>query len=223
MASAGAPMTGQHLRSIERARPSTDLDRACSTSPTTWSRCAAARSRRCRRCGGGRSLSLFFEDSTRTRLSFETAAKRLSADTMTFSASSQRQQGREPARHRGDARRHGRSTPWSCATARPGVPWQIARWTDGQRRQRRRRLARAPHPGAARRLHDATEHPRPPPWPRVAAARGLARRHRRRRQAQPGGPLRRRWPSPRSAAQVTLVAPRTLLPPSWLDGLGRRR
>ncbi|HEU5149878.1 MAG TPA: aspartate carbamoyltransferase catalytic subunit [Iamia sp.] len=29
--------------------------------------------------------SLFFEDSTRTRLSFETAAKRLSADTMTFS------------------------------------------------------------------------------------------------------------------------------------------
>ena len=32
-------------------------------------------------------VSLFFEDSTRTRLSFETAAKRLSADTMTFSAS----------------------------------------------------------------------------------------------------------------------------------------
>jgi aspartate carbamoyltransferase catalytic subunit len=29
--------------------------------------------------------SLFYEDSTRTRLSFETAAKRLSADTMTFS------------------------------------------------------------------------------------------------------------------------------------------
>ncbi len=32
--------------------------------------------------------SLFYEDSTRTRLSFETAAKRLSADTMTFSVSS---------------------------------------------------------------------------------------------------------------------------------------
>lgn len=32
--------------------------------------------------------SLFFEDSTRTRLSFETAAKRLSAETLTFSASS---------------------------------------------------------------------------------------------------------------------------------------
>ncbi len=32
-------------------------------------------------------VSLFYEDSTRTRLSFETAAKRLGADTMTFSAS----------------------------------------------------------------------------------------------------------------------------------------
>src|SRR5688572_19823210 len=32
-------------------------------------------------------VSLFFEDSTRTRLSFETAAKRLSADVMTFSVS----------------------------------------------------------------------------------------------------------------------------------------
>ncbi|MFV0306897.1 MAG: aspartate carbamoyltransferase, partial [Desertimonas sp.] len=33
----------------------------------------------------GRTVcNLFFEDSTRTRLSFETAAKRLSADVMTF-------------------------------------------------------------------------------------------------------------------------------------------
>src|SRR5918912_2692640 len=30
-------------------------------------------------------VSLFYEESTRTRLSFETAAKRLSADTMNFS------------------------------------------------------------------------------------------------------------------------------------------
>ena len=32
-------------------------------------------------------VSLFYEESTRTRLSFETAARRLSADTMTFSVS----------------------------------------------------------------------------------------------------------------------------------------
>ena len=37
----------------------------------------------------GRTVaSVFFEDSTRTRLSFETAASRLSADVMTFTASS---------------------------------------------------------------------------------------------------------------------------------------
>src|SRR5260370_869505 len=36
----------------------------------------------------GRTVAtIFFEDSTRTRLSFEAAAKRLSADTMTFSVS----------------------------------------------------------------------------------------------------------------------------------------
>src|SRR5215471_7518685 len=33
-------------------------------------------------------VTLFYEDSTRTRLSFETAAKRLSADTMSFTAAS---------------------------------------------------------------------------------------------------------------------------------------
>ncbi len=31
-------------------------------------------------------VNLFFEDSTRTRISFEAAAKRLSADVMNFSA-----------------------------------------------------------------------------------------------------------------------------------------
>ena len=37
----------------------------------------------------GRTVcNVFFEDSTRTRLSFETAARRLSADTMNFSVSS---------------------------------------------------------------------------------------------------------------------------------------
>ena len=37
----------------------------------------------------GRTIaSVFFEDSTRTRLSFETAARRLSADILTFTAGS---------------------------------------------------------------------------------------------------------------------------------------
>ena len=67
---------------------------------------------------------------TRTRLSFETAAKRLSADTMTFSVStSQRQQGREPARHDRDHRRDGRRRVRRPAQV-SGVPWQVSRWTE---------------------------------------------------------------------------------------------
>jgi hypothetical protein len=65
----------------------------------------------------------------------------------------QREQGREPARHRRDHLRHG------CRRLRR--PTRIQRRAvadqpvdDGQHRERRRRLAPAPHPGAARLLHD---------------------------------------------------------------------
>lgn len=78
-------------------------------------------------------VSLFFEDSTRTRLSFETAARRLSADTMTFTAStSSVKKGESLQRHGRDdlgvrCRRAGRAphhwsesslqvTPWTSAT-----------------------------------------------------------------------------------------------------------
>jgi aspartate carbamoyltransferase catalytic subunit len=74
-------------------------------------------------------VSLFYEDSTRTRLSFETAAKRLSADTMTFSVASSSVKKGESLRDTVETIqamgvdavvvRHGSS----------GVPWQIAQWT----------------------------------------------------------------------------------------------
>jgi aspartate carbamoyltransferase catalytic subunit len=74
-------------------------------------------------------VSLFYEDSTRTRLSFETAAKRLSADTMTFSVSSSSVNKGESLRDTVETIsamgvdaivvRHGSA----------GVPWQVARWT----------------------------------------------------------------------------------------------
>jgi aspartate carbamoyltransferase catalytic subunit len=73
-------------------------------------------------------VTLFFEDSTRTRLSFETAAKRLSADTMSFSVS-------------GSSLRKGESVRDTVQTIEAmgvdaivvrhrsaGVPWQIAGW-----------------------------------------------------------------------------------------------
>ena len=74
-------------------------------------------------------VSLFYEDSTRTRLSFETAAKRLSADVMGFSVSSSSVRKGESVRDTVETIeamgidaivvRHGSS----------GVPEQIARWT----------------------------------------------------------------------------------------------
>jgi aspartate carbamoyltransferase catalytic subunit len=73
---------------------------------------------------------LFYEDSTRTRVSFETAAKRLSADTVNFSVSSSSVNKGESVRDTvetivamgvdGVVVRH-RSA---------GVPWQITRWVD---------------------------------------------------------------------------------------------
>ena len=60
-------------------------------------------------------VSLFYEDSTRTRLSFETAAKRLSVDTMNFSVSTSSVKKGESLRHgphhRGDGRRRDRRPP----------------------------------------------------------------------------------------------------------------
>jgi len=76
-------------------------------------------------------VSLFYEESTRTRLSFETAAKRLSADTMSFSVA-------------GSAVKKGESLRDTVLTieamgidalvvrhASSGVPWQLARWLEG--------------------------------------------------------------------------------------------
>ena len=74
-------------------------------------------------------VSLFYEDSTRTRLSFETAARRLSAHTMNFSVGSSSVNKGESLRDTIETIsamgvdaivvRHGSS----------GVPWQIAQWT----------------------------------------------------------------------------------------------
>ncbi len=54
-------------------------------------------------------VNLFYENSTRTRISFELAAKRLSADVINFSTSgSSRLEGRDPQGHGADAAGDGR-------------------------------------------------------------------------------------------------------------------
>jgi aspartate carbamoyltransferase catalytic subunit len=76
-------------------------------------------------------VSLFFEDSTRTRLSFETAAKRLSADVLTFAASSS-------SINKGESLKDTVQTIEAMGIdavvvrhSASGVPWQVARWLHG--------------------------------------------------------------------------------------------
>ncbi len=75
---------------------------------------------------------LFYEDSTRTRLSFEQAAKRLSADTMTFSVGSSSVSKGESLR---DTVLTIEALGVDAIVVRhrsAGVPWQVARWLEGR-------------------------------------------------------------------------------------------
>ena len=73
---------------------------------------------------------LFYEDSTRTRLSFEAAAKRLSADVMNFSVSSSSVKKGESLR---DTVQTIEAMGVDAIVVRhgsAGAPWQVARWSD---------------------------------------------------------------------------------------------
>jgi aspartate carbamoyltransferase catalytic subunit len=76
-------------------------------------------------------VSLFFEDSTRTRLSFETAARRLSADVMTFSAGSSSVNKGESLRDTVETIEAMGIDAMVVRHSGSGVPWQVARWTQG--------------------------------------------------------------------------------------------
>ena len=75
-------------------------------------------------------VSLFFEDSTRTRLSFDTAAKRLSADTMSFGVSSSSVNKGESVRDTVETIEAMGIDAVIVRHSSSGVPAQIARWTD---------------------------------------------------------------------------------------------
>ena len=72
---------------------------------------------------------LFWEDSTRTRLSFETAAKRLSADTLNFSVSSSAVKKGESLRDTVETISAMGIDAIVVRHASAGVPKQITQWT----------------------------------------------------------------------------------------------
>ena len=74
--------------------------------------------------------SVFFEDSTRTRLSFETAAKRLSADTLTFTASTSSVNKGESLRDTIETLSAMRVDAFVVRHKSSGVPASVTQWTD---------------------------------------------------------------------------------------------
>ena len=103
----------------------------------------------------------------------------------------QRLQGREPEGHRAHPEAMGADAVVIRHQA-SGAPHRLAELGERQRRQRRRRHARAPHPGAARRLHHA-------PAPRRTARRTTV--------AIVGDVLHSGWPDPTRCC-CTTSAPR---------------
>jgi aspartate carbamoyltransferase catalytic subunit len=74
-------------------------------------------------------VSLFYEDSTRTRLSFETAARRLSADVMNFTVANSSVKKGESLRDTVETIDAMGVDAVVVRHASAGAPWQIATWT----------------------------------------------------------------------------------------------
>jgi aspartate carbamoyltransferase catalytic subunit len=147
---------------------------------------------------------LFYEDSTRTRLSFEQAAKRLSADTLSFSVSTSSVRKGESLR---DTVETIEAMGVDCIVVRhrsAGVPHQIARWVSAS-------VVNAgdgwhEHPTQA--LLDCytiREHLGGLDGRRIAIVGDVKHSRVARSDA---------WAFTTMGAEVTLVAPPTLLPPS---------
>jgi aspartate carbamoyltransferase catalytic subunit len=79
----------------------------------------------------GKTVAMvFYEDSTRTRLSFETAAKRLSADTMTFTVGSSSVNKGESLRDTVETVQAMGVDAMVVRHRSAGAPHQVARWVD---------------------------------------------------------------------------------------------
>src|ERR687896_262851 len=75
-------------------------------------------------------VSLFYEDSTRTRISFETAAKRLSCDVMSFSVGSSSVQKGESLRDTVQTIEAMGIDALVIRHAAAGAPARVTRWID---------------------------------------------------------------------------------------------
>src|ERR1044072_7940595 len=137
----------KHLLSVEDLTRE-DIERICDRA-ASFAEVADREIKKVPALRGRTVLNLFYEASTRTRSSFELAAKRLSADVVNFSASGSSVEKGESLKDTiltlrpHHARRH-RPPPAVARPRRAGLALDAR----GDR-QRRRRQARASDPGAA--------------------------------------------------------------------------
>ena len=129
-----------------------------STPPTEMAALAGREVKKLPTLRGRTVVNLFFEDSTRTRISFEVAGQAAVAPTSSTSPP------RARSVSKGEILKDTALTLEAMGAdavvirhrvQRRAAPARALRLDRRQRRQRRRRHPRAPHPGAARRVHDA--------------------------------------------------------------------
>ena len=116
----------KHLRSIAELGAD-GIDAPARPHRHTWPRSTAGPTRRCRRCAARRSCNLFFEDSTRTRLSLRDGGQAAVGRRDDVHASARRASTRARAcatrsRRRGDGRRRLRHPPQVERRAVAGQP-----------------------------------------------------------------------------------------------------
>ena len=204
----------QHLLSVADLGGRGHRPAACG-SPTPSSRSAERPIPKVPALRGKNVVWLFYEDSTRTRLSFEQAAKRLSADTMNFSVGSSSVKKGESLR---DTVLTIEAMGVDAIVVRhrsAGVP--VAGRPLGRRPVRVVNAGDGWHEHPTQALLDCytiRQH--------LEVARRPAHRDHRRHQAQPGGPLRRPGVHDARAPRSRWWRPPTLLPPN-LDGLAGHR
>ena len=164
----------RHLLGIEPLSPA-EIDTS-SISASGSSRSTSGPIKKVPTLRGKTVINLFLEPSTRTRTSFEIAAKRLSADAVNISGSASSTVKGETLLD--TARNLDAMSPDVVVVrhAQAGAAEMLAGQLRAARGQRGRRRARAPDAGAARLL----DHPRA-----QGADRGARRRHLRRHPPQP--------------------------------------
>ena len=182
----GRDQADRGRRMIKHLRSAADLDAATATLILdTAGEMAALAGREVKKLPtlrGRTVVNLFYEDSTRTRISFEAAAKRLSADVINFSAKGSSVSKGESLKDTALTLQAMGADAVVIRHSASGAPHRLSTWIDGSVIN----AGDGTHEHPTQALLDAYTMRR-----RLGQARRAEGRDRRRRAAQPGRPVQR--------------------------------